>query len=185
MLDHVLHRVHNLNRVAARDAQDVQIDGVLPVDRDGLGRRRPAIFDPRDVADEHRLVAGDLHRRVAHSLHALRDGVRVNVGVEVGRYELARRQERVRVAHCLGDVGCREVSRLCRNRVDNDVDLPHPAAVGGCAGDPRDAFKERLDVVECVVVELRARVALPRDDDLDDRCVGWVVLQDERWQNAQ
>ena len=47
--DRVLHRVDDLRRVAAGDAQDVEVDGVLAVDRDGLRLRRAAVLDPRDV----------------------------------------------------------------------------------------------------------------------------------------
>ncbi len=61
------------------------------------------------------------------------------------------------MATARGDVGGGEVARLGLDGIDDDVDLPHPPAVGRGAGHAGDAFEQRLDVVERVVVELRAR----------------------------
>ena len=90
-LDDLLDRVDDLDRVAAGDAQHVQEHGVLAVDGDRLRLGRAAVLDARDVADEDGLVADELDRRLADGLDALRDGVRVDVRVEVRREELARR----------------------------------------------------------------------------------------------
>ena len=69
--------------------------------------------------------------------------------------------------------------------IDDDVDLALAAAVERRARDAGDALEERLDVVERVVVELRAGEAAARDGDLHDRRVRRIVLEDERRQHAE
>ena len=53
--DGLLDGVDDLDGVAAGDAQHVQVDRVLAVDRDRLRLGRAAVLDPGHVADEHRL----------------------------------------------------------------------------------------------------------------------------------
>ena len=60
MLDGLLDGVDDLERVAAGDAQDVEVDGVLAVDGDRLRLGRAAVLDARDVTNEDRLAVAQL-----------------------------------------------------------------------------------------------------------------------------
>ena len=74
---------------------------------------------------------------------------------------------------------------LGSNGVDDDIDLPEAPAVDRCASDTRYALDQWLDVVECVVIELRARHAATRDGNLNHGGVRWVVLQYEGRNHAE
>ncbi len=51
--DGLVHRVDDLERVSARDAKHVEVDGVHPADRDRLGLGGATVLDVRDVANVH------------------------------------------------------------------------------------------------------------------------------------
>ena len=135
--DDLLHGVDDLERVAAGDSQDVQVDGVLTVDRDGLRRSGATVFDVRDVRDVDRATVDQLDHRVADLPDMLRDGVGVDVGIEGRRDELTRGEQRVGLSDGGGDVLGRDAARLCLGAVDDDVDLPLSPAVGRRACDAR------------------------------------------------
>src|SRR6202012_3142319 len=80
--DDLFHRVDDFERIAARDAEDIEVNGFFAGDGPGLRRRRAAVFDARDVFDEDGFVAHHLDRRVADERDLGGDGVRIDVGVE-------------------------------------------------------------------------------------------------------
>src|SRR5262249_37588106 len=79
VLDDLLHRIDDVQGVPARDAEDVEVDGVLAVHAHRLGLWAPAVLDTSDIPDEYGLVVVDLDDGVSDRLHALGDGVRVDV----------------------------------------------------------------------------------------------------------
>ncbi len=157
----------------------------LPVDRHDLGLGSSTVLDPGDVLDEHGLVADDLHRGITDGRDALRDGVRVDVRVEVRGDELAGGQEGVRPRGRSGDILRGHTASLSLRGIDDDIDLSLPTAVRCGARYPGDPFEQRLDVVEGVVVELRSGISGAAHDDLADRRVGRIVLEDEGREHAQ
>ena len=183
--DHLLRFLDDLERVASRHAEDVQVDRVLAVHRHRLRRCGPPILHTRDVADVHRVPVHVLHERVADCLHPVRDRVCVDVRVEGGGNEFSRGEKRVRLCDGSRDVFGRHAARLRGRAVDNDVDLPLRSAVRRCARHAGNALEQGLDVVHAIVVELRSGESAARDGHLEHRRVRWVELEDKRRNDSE
>jgi hypothetical protein len=78
----LLYGIDDFQGVAARDAQHIQIHGVVPIHCHGLRFRRSAVFDASHVTNEYWLAATKLHHGLADVAHLLGDSVGVHVGVE-------------------------------------------------------------------------------------------------------
>jgi hypothetical protein len=71
--------ITDLQGIPAGNTEHVEVDGVIPVDGNGLRRWRASVLDRGNVLDEHGVVAVDLDGRITNIGHALGDGVRVDV----------------------------------------------------------------------------------------------------------
>jgi len=146
---------HDVEHVASRDAQNVEIDRVVPIDGHGLRLRRTAIFHLGHITNQHRMVLAQLHHRVADVGDLRGNRIGVDVGVEFVRDELAGGQQRIGLRDRTGHIGGGKATRLRARGINDDVDLPLAAAVDRCAGNARNAFEQGLDIVEGIVVQLR------------------------------